>query len=67
MAGVSLEPEQLTHTVSLLYYLGCLGVICYILCHLPDLWDPTFQLTGYNTKNGPQDPFQIIQTEVTVL
>lgn len=63
MSGVSLEPEQLTHTVSLLYYLGCLGVICYILCHLPDLGE----LTGYNTKNGPQDPFQIIQTGVTVL
>lgn len=62
MAGVSLEPEQPTHTGSLLYYLGCLGVICCILCHLRALGEPTFQLTGYNTKNGPQDPSQIISS-----
>lgn len=62
MVGVFLEPEQPTHTVNLLNYLGCLGIICCILGHLPVLREPTFQLTGYNTKNDPQEPFQIISS-----
>lgn len=63
MVGGLPEPEQPTHTVSLLYYLGRLGVICCILGHLPVLGEPTFQLTGYNTKNDSQEPFQIMSSQ----
>lgn len=54
--GVAPEPEQPIRTVYLLYYLECLGVIC---CILGSLGESSRQPIAYNSKNGPQEPFQI--------
>lgn len=54
--GVAPEPEQPIRTVYLLYYLECFGVIC---CILGSFGKFSRQPIAYNSKNGPQKPFQI--------